>query len=127
MILREKDRQTLLQIFSRIDISCEVWAYGSRVNGTAHAGSDLDLVIRRKNGGSIPMETLIDLTEKIQESNIPILVELRDWNNLPENFREQILKCYEILFDKREIFSGTDHAFLLNDPSTTYISGKKKK
>ncbi|WP_394370317.1 nucleotidyltransferase domain-containing protein [Pedobacter segetis] len=24
----------------------QVWAYGSRVNGDAHVGSDLDLVIR---------------------------------------------------------------------------------
>jgi uncharacterized protein len=127
MILREKDRQTLLQIFSRIDISCEVWAYGSRVNGTAHAGSDLDLVIRRKNGGSIPMETLIDLNDKINDSNIPILVELRDWHNLPESFRQQIIKGFEVLFDSSDIMTEADQLLIRNDPSATYVSEKKKE
>lgn len=125
MILREKDKQTLSEIFSKPEISFEVWAYGSRVNGTAHPGSDLDLVIKRKNGESIPFEILLDLTEKIKESNIPILVELRDWNSLPDNFHNQILKCYEILFENNWILSGIENTYILNDPDTNYISGNR--
>ena len=49
MLLRQKDKQTLLQIFSTVVVPIEVWAYGSRVSGTAHEGSDLDLVVMSKD------------------------------------------------------------------------------
>jgi hypothetical protein len=42
MLIREKDKQTLQDIFATIHLPVEVWAYGSRVTGTAHTGSDLD-------------------------------------------------------------------------------------
>lgn len=101
MLIRDKDRQELLRIFSEISIPVEVWAYGSRVNGTAHTGSDLDLVIRSSNLAPIPADVYIDLCEKIKESNIPILVELRDWARLPESFRVNIERQYEPFFDNR--------------------------
>ena len=99
MILREKDRLALVAIFSTLTIPAEVWAYGSRVNGTAHDGSDLDLVIRDKKKKGLPKDMYMDLVEKIKNSNIPILVELRDWNHLPPNFHHQIEMQYEVLFD----------------------------
>ena len=102
MLIREKDKQTLLGIFASVNNPCEVWAYGSRVNGTAHEGSDLDLVIRGRNLAPIPIDVLADLIEKIKESNIPILVELRDWTNLPERFQKNIEQKYEVVFDNRK-------------------------
>ncbi len=101
MLIREKDKQTLLGIFAAVRIPIEVWAYGSRVNGTAHEGSDLDLVIRGQDLGPVPMEVFSDLYEKIRESNIPILVELRDWAYLPESFHANIQQHYELFFDNR--------------------------
>jgi predicted nucleotidyltransferase len=98
MLLREKDKQTLLEIFSALDFPAEVWAYGSRVNGTAHTGSDLDLVIRSSNLKPIPSNVYSDLVAKIKDSNIPILVELRDWATLPESFHRNIIEQYEVLF-----------------------------
>jgi len=35
--------------------------------------------------------------ELLQESTIPILVKVLDWNRIPESFRENILKGYEVL------------------------------
>lgn len=70
MLIRNKDKETLLKIFS-LDTGIEVWAYGSRVDGTAHDGSDLDLVLRSQNGGKLPIDVLMDIKEKIQQSNIP--------------------------------------------------------
>ena len=46
MLIREQDRKALTEIFSKMNRPIEVWAYGSRVNGTAHDTSDLDLVLR---------------------------------------------------------------------------------
>ena len=98
MLLREKDKQILLQIFSSVTLPIEVWAYGSRVNGDAHTGSDLDLVVRSKNLTPLPLDAFVELSEKIKDSNIPILVELRDWAMLPESFHKNILQHYEVLF-----------------------------
>jgi len=43
MILRAKDRRQICAIAARIfQEPVEIWAYGSRVDGTAHDASDLD-------------------------------------------------------------------------------------
>lgn len=105
MLLRDKDKQTLLGIFSAIDLPFAIWAYGSRVNGTAHDGSDLDIVMRGKDLSPIPIDTFIDLREKIRESNIPILVDLHDWAYLPATFHKNIEQQYEVLFDNMNYIS----------------------
>ena len=76
----------------------EIWAYGSRVNGKAHSGSDLDLVIRTRDLTPLDREEFVALCEKITNSNIPILVELRDWAMLPTSFHKNIQANYEVLF-----------------------------
>ena len=74
----------------------EVWAYGSRVNGRSHDGSDLDLVLR-----SPTMEPLdggfYDLLEAIEKSSIPILVQVHDWARLPESFHREIERDYVVV------------------------------
>ena len=99
MLLREKDKQTLLNIFQDINLPIEIWAYGSRVNGKAHSGSDLDLVVRTKNLTPLNLNEYIDLKQKIQISNIPILVEILDWARLPPSFHKNIQQNYEVLFN----------------------------
>lgn len=68
----------------------DVWAYGSRVTGLSHEGSDLDLVLRGPGLAPIPSNSLQALREALQDSNIPILVEARDWARLPESFHQEI-------------------------------------
>lgn len=98
MLLREKDKKALLSIFNTAQFPFEVWAYGSRVNGAAHSGSDLDLVIRSADLSKLPLDAYIDLCEKIRDSQIPILVELRDWAMLPASFHKNIEAHYEVLY-----------------------------
>ena len=75
----------------------KVWAYGSRVNGRSHDGSDLDLVLRRSDLERIPIGKLGDLEEALQASTIPLLVEARDWARLPESFHREIERDYVVL------------------------------
>ena len=76
-----------------------VWAFGSRVGATpesitARPGSDLDLAVRfPKQAGT----TLGRLREALRESNIPIFVDVLDWERIPQRFREEILHNYEII------------------------------
>ena len=63
------------------------------------------------------------MTEKIQESDIPILVELRDWAMLPESFQCNIEQQYEVFFTGRQA--------IFNEPPAEYLpdrqAGKTKK
>ncbi len=74
-----------------------VWAYGSRVKGKAHSGSDLDLAIIDPSGSNIPPQQIYALRNAIEESNLPILVDVLDWALLPEAFKSEIEKEHIIL------------------------------
>ena len=75
----------------------EVWAYGSRVSGRSHDGSDLDLVLRGPGLEPIPFKRLIDFEEAVRESTLPFLVEARDWARLPERFQREIEGGYVVV------------------------------
>ena len=78
----------------------EVWAYGSRVNGQSHDGSDLDLVLRGPGLKEIPASQLGNFEEAIRESNIPFLVEARDWARLHERFHREIERSHVVLVEE---------------------------
>lgn len=74
-----------------------VWAYGSRVNGNNHEGSDLDLVLRGPGLTPLPTGLLSGFREALTDSNLPIFVDAHDWATLPESFHPRILARYEVL------------------------------
>ena len=74
-----------------------VWAYGSRVNGNNHEGSDLDIVLRGSDLAPLPAGVLGRFREVLTESNLPIFVGAHDWATLPESFHPRILARYEVL------------------------------
>ena len=76
----------------------EVWAYGSRVNGRSHDGSDLDLVLRVPGLEKVPTDQLSDFEDALRESSIPFLVEARDWARLPGRFHREIERDH-VVFD----------------------------
>ena len=75
----------------------EVWAYGSRVNGRNHPGSDLDLVLRGPGLRPLPPEMLAALAEAFHDSTIPFFIEARDWARLPDSFHGEIERDYVVL------------------------------
>ena len=75
----------------------DVWACGSRINGRSHDGSDLDLVLRGPGLEKIPAEQLADFADAVRESNIPFLVDARDWARLPERFRRETVREHLVL------------------------------
>ena len=102
----------------------EVWAYGSRVNGRSHDGSDLDLVLR-----SPTLEPLgdgyMDLVEVLEQSNIPILVQAHDWARLPESFHREIERGYVVMQEYRDKQAASRRwgKVILGDVSTKIGSG----
>ena len=99
----------------------EIWAYGSRVNGQSHEGSDLDLVLRGPKLAEISSSRLGDFQEALQESTLPFLVEARDWARLPERFHGEIQRNYAVLVSEegrwRSMALG-DCAVLVRDSVT---------
>ena len=90
--------QTLLL---KIVPHAEVWAYGSRVTGKAHEGSDLDLVLRLPSDLTQDVEGFMDLQSALQDSTLPILVEVHLWARLPKSFYRNIEAAYVVLQEPR--------------------------
>ena len=95
-----RHRSMIEGILARCAPGVEVWAYGSRVNGRSHPGSDLDLVLRGPGLERLPLETLGALSEAFHDSTIPFFVEARDWARLPESFHAEIERDYVVLAPK---------------------------
>jgi predicted nucleotidyltransferase len=88
--LQPRHLRVVLDLLRQNVPDAEVWAYGSRVNQTAHETSDLDLVIRNPERLDAPFKNLHRLRDAFSESNLPIFVEVQDWARIPEDFRREI-------------------------------------
>lgn len=78
----------------------EVWAYGSRVSGGAHEGSDLDLVLRHPQDLARDVTGWIELKEALQNSALPMLVEVHLWPRLPATFHGEIERAYVVVQER---------------------------
>lgn len=74
----------------------EVWVYGSRVDGSPHDGSDLDLVLRHPDAVPVEHRRLSALKDAFAESELPILVGRFDWARLPETLRQEIERTHVV-------------------------------
>ena len=99
--LKTRHRRMLEEILHEHAPGVEVWAYGSRVSGQSHGGSDLDLVLRGPDLEEIAIGKLVALEEALRLSTIPFLVEARDWARLPKSFRREIGREYVVLVEEQ--------------------------
>jgi predicted nucleotidyltransferase len=88
------------QILRQLVPSCEVWAFGSRVKGTAKPFSDLDVVIMSQQPLSLAL--LASLHEAFSESDLPWKVDIVDWSTTNQEFRavidQQKVKVQTLVF-----------------------------
>ncbi|MDH5424066.1 MAG: nucleotidyltransferase domain-containing protein [Gammaproteobacteria bacterium] len=87
--LPPKYQKELVKLIKEYMPDSNVWAYGSRITPSHHDTSDLDIVIQQKKHS---IDKLVDLKDAIKNSNIPILVDVMDWDLIPESFKEEIQK-----------------------------------
>ena len=96
IFIDDKSLAELKGIFEKLCPASLVWAFGSRVDGSAHSGSDLDLVIvdygQEETG-------YIELKDAVKESSIPFLIDVFELNKLPESFQREIKRSYVVLYD----------------------------
>ncbi|MBJ6800555.1 nucleotidyltransferase domain-containing protein [Geomonas sp. Red259] len=97
MDITPDQRESVLTLLSSYIPDTEVWAYGSRVKGTSRPASDLDLVLFI---GRAQRERVTALKEAFEESSLPFRVDVMVWDEVPENFRKNILDHYVVLTQK---------------------------
>lgn len=73
-----------------------VWAFGSRIDGTARPASDLDLAVHCDK--ETAQKELPKLNERLIESDLPFKVQILDFDRLPENMQANIKTNYVELY-----------------------------
>lgn len=76
----------------------EVWVYGSRIKGTARPQSDLDMIVFTSPAQTLAVSAL---KEAFDERNLPFRVDLFSWDQIPEEFHQNIKEQHVILSNYR--------------------------
>jgi predicted nucleotidyltransferase len=77
----------------------EVWAFGSRVQGSARRYSDLDLAFITDE--PLPLRVRGDMAEDFSESDLPFRVDILDWATTQDSFR-RIVEADRIIVQRAE-------------------------
>ena len=99
--LNPKHLKTIQYILAEYIPEYEVRAFGSRVKWAAKDYSDLDLAV--VGSKSLSLRQKRQLAEAFEESNLPIRVDLLDWQSISEGFRKVILEGYEVIQKARPV------------------------
>ena len=65
------------------------WVFGSRATGRARRYSDLDLAIDA--GRRLTLDEIAGLTEAFSDSDLPYKVDLIDWHDIDDGWRQIIV------------------------------------
>lgn len=80
-------RKILLDMLNNYLPGVTVWAYGSRIKGTARPQSDLDLAVF---ASAEQKRAVAALKEALEESQLLFRVDLFVWDEIPQQFRDNI-------------------------------------
>ncbi len=74
---------------------CEILLFGSRANGKAREFSDIDIALKSNN--AIDKNKLWTIKENLEESNLPYIVDIIDFNLVSPEFSKAILaNCFKL-------------------------------
>ena len=97
LYLPEKYAVQVRKLLEKYIPEATVWAYGSRVRGDHYEASDLDLVARFPAEKKRDIFRLGVVREAFVESHVPIIVQIVDWDEIPESFKQEILAGYVVI------------------------------
>lgn len=93
--LNQRDWDELKRIISEYVPEYTIWAFGSRVTGSAKPYSDLDIVIHSEQ--LLPLGRMAAIKDAFDESDLPIRVDVVDWAATSASFREIIMQSYVVI------------------------------
>jgi predicted nucleotidyltransferase len=82
-------RLVLKILCAHLPPNAEIWVFGSRVTGRARRYSDLDLAIDA--GRRLTLDEIAILTEAFSDSDLPYRVDLVDWHEIDDRWRQMIV------------------------------------
>ncbi|MXX06325.1 MAG: hypothetical protein F4Z71_06140 [Gammaproteobacteria bacterium] len=87
--LSVQEQETVRKLLARFLPNTETWVYGSRVRWTSRPESDLDMVVftTPEQAGAVSK-----LREAFDESDLTFRVDLFVWDNVPQEFRREIVR-----------------------------------
>lgn len=88
--LQEKHLQTIKKILAQHLPQARVLAFGSRVSGEPRKYSDLDLAIELPQ--PLSLRSLRKLKDALEDSDLPICVDIVDWHQADDEFRTVVAK-----------------------------------
>ena len=85
------DHRRLVLNILRADLpqSAKAWVFGSRATGRARRYSDLDLAI--DVGRRLSLDEIARLSEAFSDSDLPYKVDLVDWQDIDDRWRQMIV------------------------------------
>ena len=95
--LTSEQQEVVRMLLSQHLPDTEAWIYGSRVRWTSRPSSDLDMVVFATENQELSVSKL---REAFEESDLPFRVDLFNWNDLSDFFKEQIERCYVVFVGK---------------------------
>jgi len=95
LFLQEKYLEVLRAVFRQVCPAATIVAFGSRVKGEAHNGSDLDLAVLSWGGQK---ECLTGLKNALEDSTLPFLTDIVDFAKVPPAFQQEINKKNVIVY-----------------------------
>jgi predicted nucleotidyltransferase len=93
--IEEKYLTEIQRILNEQAPDCEVRVFGSRIEGNAEKYSDLDLVLLSDK--KIDWRKIESLKDVFASSDLPIIVDVIDWNAISDEFKAVIEKHYEVI------------------------------
>lgn len=84
-------KKELLDIIKHIIPDCKVILFGSRATGKSKEGSDIDIALNDM-GRPIPFDTIMDIYIALEDSTIPVKVDLVDIQTADDTIKAEILK-----------------------------------
>lgn len=89
------NKKEVLAIINNTLPNAEIYAFGSRVDGSAKKYSDLDISINLGKKNKIPLALLSKLEEDFNNSDILFKVDLVDFQRVCDEFQKIILSTGE--------------------------------
>lgn len=81
-------QKELIAIIQKVIPNCKMYLFGSRARNTHHSGADIDIALDA--GEPILLETLLSIYKEIDQTTIPLEVDLVDMQNSSDEMRSQI-------------------------------------
>lgn len=90
MSVRDRYKQALLGIIHKHVPAARVYLFGSRARNQEHPGSDIDIALDAQE--PIPYKKLLNIMVEIDDTTIPLKVDIVDFQTAPQDLQEDIIK-----------------------------------